>query len=60
MMTKQERKRALAMARKVFKQLAPIPRREKYAVVDFLSDLGRQEILDRHKKQWAERKAALV
>lgn len=54
-MTKQERKRALAMARKVFKQLAPIPRREKYEVIDLLADLGRREILDEHH---AQRRAA--
>ena len=55
MMTEQERKRALTMAKKVFKQLAPIPRREKYEVIDLLGDLGRREILDEHR---AQRRAA--
>ena len=59
MMTKQEQRRALAKARKVFKQLRPLPLREKYEVIDILADIGRREILDDHRKQWAERRAAL-
>ena len=55
MITEQELKRALAMARKVFKQLAPIPRREKYEVIDLLADLGRREILDAHHGRRAAR-----
>ena len=47
-MTQHERKRALATARKLFKQLRPIPRREKYEIIDILADLGRREILDEH------------
>ena len=46
MMTKQEQKRALAKARKVFKQLRPLPLRFKNEVIDLMGDIGRREILD--------------
>ena len=56
-MTKQEQK-ALAKARKVFKHLRHLPRGFKYEVIDFVSYLGRREILDDHHKRRAERRAA--